>query len=61
MYTDYLTKNANGVKKQAAPPYTIEIFEDIGWAFCIGLLDYFEINPISRLPSSNLKNVEMVK
>ena len=50
IYTDCLIKNANGIKKQAAPPYTIEIFEDIGWAFCIGLLDFYEINPISRLP-----------
>lgn len=61
VYTDYLTKNANGMKKQAAPPYTIEIFEDIGWAFCIGLLDFHEINPVSRIVSSSLKNIEMVK
>ena len=61
IYSDFLTKNANGTKKQAAPFYTIEIFEDIGWAFCIGLLDFHEINPISRIASSNLKTVEMVK
>lgn len=31
-------------------PYTIEIFEDVGRAFCIALLDYADKNPISRLP-----------
>jgi len=43
------------------PPYTIEIFEDVGRAFCIGLLDYIEKNPVSRLPMSNFKNIENVK
>ena len=46
--------------KNKAPPYTIEIFEDIGRAFCIGLLDFYNINPVSRLPSSNLKTLEAV-
>jgi hypothetical protein len=32
--------------------YTIEIFEDIGRAFCIGLLDYVGKNPVSRVPMS---------
>lgn len=44
-----------------APPYTIEIFEDVGRAFCIGLLDYIDKNPISRIPLSNLKNLENIK
>lgn len=44
-----------------APPYTIEIFEDVGRAFCIGLLDYIDKNPISRIPTSNFKNVENIK
>lgn len=61
IYSDCLIKNPNGAKKQNAPPYTIEIFEDIGWAFCIGLLDFYEINPISRIPQSNLKTIEGVK
>jgi len=46
---------------QKAPPYTIEIFEDVGRAFCIGLLDYIEKNPISRIPTSNLKSLENIK
>ena len=44
-----------------SPPYTIEVFEDIGRAFCIGLLDFYEINPISRIAASNLKNLDGVK
>ena len=45
----------------ASPPYTIEVFEDIGRALCIGLLDLYELNPISRIAGSNLKNIEGVK
>ena len=44
-----------------APPYTIEIFEDVGRAFCIGLLDYIEKNPISRIPTGTFKNIENIK
>ena len=47
--------------KNKAPPYTIEIFEDVGRAFCIGLLDFYDINPVTRLLSSNLKTLEHVK
>ena len=58
MYTEAKT---NATKKDAAPPYTIEVFEDIGRAFCIGLLDFYDINPISRIASSNLKTIDGVK
>ena len=57
LYTDAKTKS----HQDAAPPYTIEVFEDIGRAFCIGLLDFYEMNPISRIAASNLKNLEGVK
>ena len=57
LYTDAKTN----AKKDAAPPYTIEVFEDVGRAFCIGLLDFYDINPISRIAGSNLKNIEGVK
>ena len=43
------------------PPYTIEIFEDVGRAFCIGILDYIEKNPVSRIPLSNHKTLENIK
>jgi hypothetical protein len=41
--------------------FTIEVFEDIGRAFMIGLLDFYEINPVTRLPQSVYKNVQGVK
>jgi hypothetical protein len=56
-YTEYNGKD----NKRAAPPYTVEVFEDIGRAFCIGLLDFYDCNPVSRLPSSYFKNLEGVK
>jgi hypothetical protein len=48
-------------KATAAPPYTIEIFEDVGRAFCIALLDYMDKNPVSRIPSTSYKTVENIK
>lgn len=33
----------------------------MGRAFCIGMLDFFDINPVSRLPSSNLRTIEAVE
>lgn len=56
--TDSYSKMYNEHK---TPPYTIEIFEDVGRAFCIGVLDYIEKNPISRIPTSMYKSVEGVK
>lgn len=47
--------------KNKAPVYTIEIFEDVGRAFCIGLLDFYDCNPVSRLPSSNAKTLAAVE
>ena len=58
--TDIHSKMYTGTETKA-PPYTIEIFEDVGRAFCIGLLDYIEKNPISRIPLSNLKNLDNIK
>lgn len=43
------------------PPYTIEIFEDVGKAFCIGILDYIEKNPVTRVPLSNFKCIDNIK
>jgi len=41
--------------------YTLDVFEDVGRAFCIGLLDFTECNPISRVPSSTYKTIEAIK
>ena len=48
-------------KSVPAPPYTIEIFEDIGRAFCCAILDYIDKNPISRIPSTNFKTLEAIR
>ena len=48
-------------KQCVAPPYTIEIFEDVGRAFCIALLDYVEKNPVSRIPLSSYKTLDAIK
>ncbi len=58
--TDCQSKIYTGLETKA-PPYTIEVFEDVGRAFCIGILDYIEKNPISRVPTSNFKCIENVK
>ena len=37
------------------------MFEDIGRAYCIGLLDFIDKNPISRIPLSPFKDLEGIK
>ena len=49
--------NSKIYTEHKSPPFTIEIFEDVGKAFCIGLLDYVEKNPVSRIPLSNYKKI----
>eukprot|EP00347_Sterkiella_histriomuscorum_P018404 403345634 len=46
-------------RENKTPNYTIEIFEDVGRAVCLALLDLIEKNPVSRLLSSQYKNVSM--
>ena len=48
-------------KDQRTPNYTIEIFEDVGRALCMGLLEWIGMNPISRMPTSHYKNAESVR
>jgi hypothetical protein len=62
--TDPVTDASSSVyadKSMPAPPYTIEIFEDVGRAFCIALLDWFDKNPVTRITSSSLKSLDGVK
>jgi hypothetical protein len=47
--TDHSSKHYNNSQ---TPNYTIEIFEDVGRAVCLALLDIIEKNPVSRLHSS---------
>ena len=40
------------------PPYTIEVFEDVGRATCYALLDFIQANPVSRIPLSPFKTLD---
>lgn len=44
-----------------SPPFSVEIFEDVGNAVSIALLDHLQINPISRIPLSCFRTVENVR
>eukprot|EP00347_Sterkiella_histriomuscorum_P010374 403376546 len=46
-------------QEQKTPNYNPEIFEDVGQAICVALLDYIQLNPYSRLPLSQYKNLEV--
>jgi hypothetical protein len=39
-------------KENKVPDYTPQIFEDVGRAFCVGVLDLIGINPVSRVVTS---------
>ena len=53
-YQEY--KDAN-----QSPPYNIAVFEDVGRAFLLGVLDYYSLNPVSRLPISPFKDIDGLK
>jgi len=44
-----------------SPPFNLEIFEDVGHAVGIALLDHIGANPISRIPLSCYRTVENVR
>lgn len=45
----------------SSPPFTQDIFEDVGHAVCAGILDLIDDNPISRIPLSAYKTQANVK
>jgi len=54
-------RNSKIYKDNRTPNYTVDIFEDVGRAVAIALLEFAEINPISRMPTSHYKNLESVR
>ena len=54
-------KNSKFYKDMRTPNYCVEIFEDVGRSVCIALLEWAEINPITRLATSHYKNLDSVK
>jgi len=43
------------------PPFTQEIFEDVGNAVAVALLDHVGVNPVSRVPLSCFRSVQNVR
>jgi len=43
------------------PAYNVELFKDIGKGLGLGLLDYYGLNPISRVPMSIYKTLENLR
>lgn len=54
-------RNSRIYKDMRTPNYTTEIFEDVGRAVCIALLEWAEVNPITRMATSHYKNLESLK
>jgi hypothetical protein len=59
---DELTdKNSKYYKEVRTPHYCTDIFEDVGRSVSIALLEYAQINPISRMHTSHYRNLESIK
>ena len=54
-------RNSKIYKDVRTPNYTTDIFEDVGHAVCIALLEWVELNPISRMPTSHYKNLDSLR
>jgi hypothetical protein len=48
-------------KDNRTPNYTVDIFEDVGRSVAIALLEFAEINPISRMHTSHYKNLDSLR
>ena len=57
LYTEHFAKSGS----KNPPPYTIEVFKDVGHAFCVSILDFHKCNPVTRISTSWFKNLEGVK
>lgn len=54
-------RNSKIYKDLRTPNYTVDIFEDVGRSVCLALLEWLQLNPVSRMPTSHYKNLESVK
>lgn len=54
-------RNSRIYKETRTPNYTVEIFEDVGRAVAIAILEWIEMNPISRMPTSHYKNLDSIR
>lgn len=58
---NYLTDPKSMLYKHKPPVFSIEIFEDIGRATVISMLDIIDQNPVSRVPKSIYKDIVNMK
>ena len=54
-------RNSRIQKDFRTPNYTVEIFEDVGRAVSIAILEWIQQNPISRMPTSHYKNLDSIR
>ena len=54
-------RNSKLYKDTRNPNYCVDIFEDVGKAVCIALLEWAGHNPVTRMATSHYKNVESVR
>jgi hypothetical protein len=54
-------KNSKIYKDVRTPNYNTEIFEDVGHAVCVALLEWCESNPVSRMPTGFYKNLDSIR
>lgn len=59
--TEVTNPNSKIYVNTTSPPFTQEIFEDVGHALCVALLDHVGSNPVSRIPLSCFRSVENVR
>jgi hypothetical protein len=53
--------NSKLYANNSSPPFTQEMFEDVGNAVAVALLDHIGVNPVSRIPLSCYRSVDNVK
>lgn len=56
---DPITDVAGTIYSNGPPKYTIDIYEDVGRAIAVSLLDCFHSNPITRIPDVNSVKLEV--
>jgi hypothetical protein len=54
-------RNSKLYKDGRTPNYATEVFEDVGRAVCIALLELAQCNPITRMATSHYKNLDSLR
>lgn len=54
-------RNSKIYRENRTPNYCVDIFEDVGNAVCMALLEWTSCNPISRMATSHYRTVDSVR